>query len=720
MYMYFPSLCKSGFCKERQMEIPLSVMFAVQGQRTPRVTQGLTYKNSQQKSLQNQRPVGCEAGETGSLFYLKKRRFMTMWMPFLQLVAICIFLQVPGCFPSCLIRGSVANCAFRGLVSVPALPAHVTHLYLEMNRIGEINSTSLSGLEQLQELDLGRQYVPLVVRNDAFSGQSRMRKLTLGFNVGLRLEPQAFVGLSGLQELHLDYCSLDDSVLKENVLQPLSSLETLDLFGNQIKTLQPSRFFAISNLTDLNLKLNKIDKICESDLAGFRGKHFKVLNLDSVNLKAMSKDSFDWQKCGNPFRGMSFQTLDLSSNGLSVARSKQFFRAIEGTKIAHLKLSGHMGKGFSFNNLPDPDRTTFDGLKNSSVLTLDLSKNRIFALQHGVFSPLQEVVHIDISQNRVNQIHRNAFEGLQGHLKLLNLSHNLLGEIYSHTFAPLANLQVLDLSHNHIGALGYDSFSGLHLLRALNLKGNSLRELGFPASLPSLNDLQLSDNRLTPSSVSSITRFASNIVHLDIRDNRLTNLADVHTFGTHLKRLKHLAFGGNTIRGCTLSARVPSTGLNHLQVLDLHSSSLQSLWSQGKCLNLFDSLEHLVVLNLSFNALRTLPPGVFKGLASAVEMDLSSNALTYLQPDVLPKSLKVLVLSDNFVASPDPAALRSLRLLDLGMNRFRCDANLGSFLTWLNETDVTFLGPVEELRCEFPAGFYRVPLLNYSVQVTQQ
>lgn len=94
MYMYFPSLCKSGFCKERRMEIPLSVMFAVQGQRTPRVTQGLTYKNSQQKSLQNQRPVGCEAGETGSLFYLKKRRFMTMWMPFLQLVAICIFLQV--------------------------------------------------------------------------------------------------------------------------------------------------------------------------------------------------------------------------------------------------------------------------------------------------------------------------------------------------------------------------------------------------------------------------------------------------------------------------------------------------------------------------------------------------------------------------------------------------------------------------------------------------
>lgn len=612
-------------------------------------------------------------------------------------------------------------CSSRSLRWVPPLPPHITHLYLEMNRIGEINATSLSGLEQLQVLDLGRQYVPLVIRDNAFSRQSQLKRLVLGFNTGLELEPKAFTGLSGLQTLHLDYCSLTESILMEKYLEPLTSLETLNLFGNRIKRLQPSMFFAnMTNLKDLNLKLNTIDKICESDLVGFRGKRFRMLNLESVSLKAMSVSEFDWRKCGNPFRGISFQTLDLSNNGFSVGVFKQFFRAIKGTQISSLKLSGHMGRGFSFNNLPDPDRRTFAGLKNSSVFTLDLSKNRIFALQQRVFSQLKQVAVIDVSQNRVNQIHRNAFEGLGGNLKLLNLSHNLLGEVYSYTFASLTNLMVLDLSYNHIGALGYGSFSGLPNLRALYLTGNSLREIGLPASLISLDYLMVNDNKLKLSATGSLTRFARNIKHLNIGDNRLTNLEDVNTFVSHLKNLQVLRYGGNPLRWCTLSQRGSGISLNNLTVLDLHSSSLQSVWSQGKCLNLFDNLRHVVGLNLSFNGLQSFPQGVFKGLTSVVEMDLSSNSLTYLQPDVLPRSLKALYLSNNFIGSPDPAAFSSLRILDMKANRFHCDQNLKNFLTWLNTTNVTFLNPVEELRCEFPSGLYRIPLLEFSAQVTQQ
>lgn len=541
----------------------------------------------------------------------------------------------------------------------------------------------------------------------------------LGFNKGLQLEPKAFVGLSGLQTLHLDYCQLNESILKEDYLEPLSSLESLNLFGNQISRLQPSLFFEnMTNLNELNLKLNTIEKICEGDLVSFKGKHFKILNLDSVFFKTMSREGFDWPKCGNPFRGMSFDTLDLSNNGFSVGQLKQFFRAIEGTNISSLKISGHIGKGFSFNNLPDLDHNTFEGLKNSSVLSLDLSKSKIFALQQGVFSQLNEVIVIDVSQNRVNQIHTNAFEGLQGHLKMLNLSHNLLGEVYHYTFASLTNLRVLDLSYNHIGVLGYGSFSGLPNLRALFLRGNSLRDLGFPASLPNLDYLLLNDNKL--SSTWNLRRLAGNIKHLDINDNRLTNLEDVQIFLTQLKNLQYLFYGGNTIRWCTLTTPVSGAGLNKLEVLDLHGSSLQSMWSQGLCLNLFDNLGHVTNLNLSFNALQSLPQGIFKGLTSVVVMDLSSNTLTYLRPDALPQSLKMLYLANNFIGSPDPAAFRSLHYLDLKANRFQCNPNLKSFLSWLKETNVTILSPVEELRCEFPSGLYSVPLLHYSAQVTQQ
>lgn len=588
-----------------------------------------------------------------------------------------------------------------------------------MNRIGLINASSLSGLERLQVLDLGSQRVPLVIRNDAFSRLRHLRRLVLGFNVGLRLEPRAFVGLSGLQALHLDHCSLNDSILTESYLEPLTSLETLNLFGNKINRIQPSAFFAnMTKLKFLNLKLNSIERICEADLASFQGKHFGALDVSSVQLRAQWNGSFDWETCGNPFKGMSFQTLDLSHNGFNVAKSKQFFRAVEGTKIAHLKLSGYMGKGFSFNNLPDPDSSTFEGLRNSSVFTLDLSKGRIFALRQGVFSWLKDVTTIDVSQNRVNQIHRNAFDGLEGHLKMLNLSHNLLGEVYSHTFASLTSLEVLDLSHNHIGVLGHGSFQGLPNLKALFLTGNSLPNLGFPAPLPKLQYLLLNDNKL--SSASSLALFARNIKYLNIKENRLTNLEDVHVFLAQLRDLQTLLYGGNTIRWCTLRQNVSAAGWNKLHTLDLHGSSLQAVWSQGRCLNVFDGLGHVVHLDLSSNALQALPLGAFKGLTSVVKMDLSSNALTYLQPDVLPKSLRRLYLSNNFIAAPEPAVLRSLSHLDLGSNRFHCDLNLRSFLTWLNQTNVTFLSPTEQLRCEFPLGLYKVPLLEYSAQLTQQ
>nr|QWW30853.1 TLR5M [Siniperca chuatsi] len=638
-----------------------------------------------------------------------------MWTLILLLVFTGLYLQIP-IYPSCTLYGLVANCDFQHHYWVPALPPNITHLYLGVNYISEINSTSLRAYEQLQQLDLGMQKVPLVIRNNAFLRQRKLTKLVLGQNNGLQLEPRAFAGLFNLQHLFLDYCNLTDSILAESYLQPLLSLEMLDLFGNKIVRLRPGLFFPqLTHFTQLNLKLNQIERLCEEDLVGFQGKKFTLLNLHSNHLYTTYSQDFDWKKCGNPFRGTAFDMLDLSSNGFSVNTSKQFFRAIKETPIAHLKISGNMGKGFSYNNLPDPDESTFEGLMNSAVNILDLSNNYLFALQRAVFSPLKDAMIIDISKNKINQINRNAFNGLQGNLRMLNLSFNLLGEIYSHTFTNLTDLRVLDLSYNHIGVLGHKAFSGLLKLRALFLTGNSLRDLGFPEPLPHLDLLPLGDNKLN--SLSSIISWGMNSIHVDVVDNRLTNLEDVYVILSHFNRLQNFFYGGNFIKWCILRPNVKVPHNNSLQVLDLHDSSLQTIWAQGKCLDLFDHLEYLRGLNLSFNFLATLPQGIFSGLSSIIEIDLSSNALTYLQPDVFPVSLKRLDLSKNFLASPDPTTFRYLSTFSMAANRFHCDCNLESFLEWLNKTNVTFLSPVEEYRCEFPAALHNLPLLHYATIV---
>ncbi|KAL1020753.1 hypothetical protein UPYG_G00004190 [Umbra pygmaea] len=634
----------------------------------------------------------------------------------LLLMIFGVYLHGIRCTTRCPIYGSIAACTSHSLQQVPVLPPYITVVYMRENYIREINQTSFSGLEGLKELDLSWQRVTgLIIRNNTFERLANLTVLHLGNNKDLQIETDAFVGLSNLRNLSLYRCDLTESILQGDYLRPLVSLETLDLYGNRLKRIQPALYFVnMIHFQELNVKLNRIESICEEDLLGFQGKHFHFLNMNSVYLNGMTETGFDWKRCGNPFRNMSIEKLDLSLNGLNVDKAKLLFNAMQGTHIHYLILEhSNMGKSFGFNTNKDPNQQTFEGLKNSGVKLLDLSKSFIFALQYAVFSPLKELKNITLAHNQINQIHRGAFFGLEN-VQSLNLSSNLLGEIYSYTFDNLPNILQLDLSYNHIGALGYQAFSGLPNLLILDLTGNSIRNLyGSPAPLPNLQHLRLADNKIT--SLYGLWDFVNTVVILNVQNNRLTNLEDVYIVLAKFKHIEHFWYGNNFIQWCNLQSNISVPLINSLKLLELRNIALQSIWSRGKCLEVFENLGKLLSLDLSFNSLQSLPDGIFNGLVSLEEMDLSFNSLTYLQTDIFPRSLNVLDMSHNFLASPDPATFHSLRLINLFNNRFQCDCHLKDFLMWLNGTNVTFLDPgVAEFSCEFPADLHGVSLLNFS------
>ncbi|XP_020779183.2 toll-like receptor 5 [Boleophthalmus pectinirostris] len=628
----------------------------------------------------------------------------------LPLLLLTLYGQV-SVVASCEMFGVIAACSFKRLTAVPVLPSYTEDLHLDHNYITELNSTSLQDLAQLERLNLGAQWVPLVIRNNTFQTQRKLKILILGSNRYLTLEPRAFVGLSGLQYLDIDYCDFTDSILSENYLQSLWSLYKIDLSYNQIKRVSPAKFFRYRNVKEIELNGNQIDSLCEVDLVGFQGKAFVRFNIANNKLyRTMLEPKFDWEKCGNPFKNMAFETLDISTNGFNVTSFQRFLNAIEGTSIQSLHHSGTLGSGFAFDNLPDPDKNTFKGLQNSSLQVFDLTDNFIFALQEAVFSPLSNAIIIHLSNNKINQINPNAFSGLQNSLLLLNLSFNLLGEIYGHTFEHLTSLRVLDLSNNHIGKLGFKAFSGLPFLKRLDLNGNSLRRLGSTAYLPNLLDLFLRDNRLN--SLWGITDLTGrNITYIDVQYNRLEQLGELFEVVEKFPNLPTLYFGGNSIKWCK-SPQIPQN--NSLTVLDLQGSSLQTVWALDKCLNIFNHFPNLLGLNLTYNSISTLPDGVFKSLHSILEIDLSSNALKYLKPDTFPSTLKVLHLSYNYLASPNPDTFKNLDFIDLSGNYFYCDCKLEGFLWWLSSTNVTFLSPKTDLNCSFPLEYEDWPLLDYA------
>ncbi|XP_036405627.1 toll-like receptor 5 [Megalops cyprinoides] len=595
------------------------------------------------------------------------------------LIVLGVYLLVEKRASACRISGQLAFCDFLFLRHVPALPSYVTRVSLSNNYIGEVNETSFDGLEQLEVLYLGSQLTKtLIVKNNAFRQLSNLTYLYLGGNKALILEPDAFVGLTHLRNLVLLYNGLDESILKGKYLQPLVSLETLDLYGNEIKRIQPGLFFRnMTKFHELNMTLNRADSVCEQDLLGFQGKHFSLLKLSSTSLIGMTSDGFDWKKCGNPFRNISFRVLDLSGNSFNEKSMRLFFNETQGTKIHHLILSSNpMGRSIGYNNLKDPDMQTFEGLRSSSVEILDLSRNFIFSLDSSVFSPLKEVKEIILSYNKINQIKRNAFLGLE-HLQKLNLSNNLIGEIYPYTFENLPNVVEIDLSNNHIGAVVYKSFSMLPRLAILNLFGNAITALHTFATLSSLQVLQLGDNKL--SSLYGLSAFA-NTSFIELSKNRLRDLKELYGILATLPDVQYISLRHNMLSVCYPVHSVPPQ--NNLTYLELQHNALQLIWASGACLDVFDNLGKLQYLSLSNNLLQSpLPNDIFKGLHSLKVMDLSSNFLTYLPHDIFPENLKGLYLSHNILGSPDPNAFHTISVINLGTNPCLCDCNLKDLLS---------------------------------------
>lgn len=600
---------------------------------------------------------------------------------------------------------SIAYYDMCNLTQVPPVPEDVVILSLNFNSITEVNVNSFPLLERLQNLFLGSQLIsPVTIGKEAFKNLPNLQLLDLGDNKEIYLDSGAFLGLPNLSILRLYHNKFTESILEGYYFQDLVSLEYLDLAFNVITRLHPHPlFYNMTSLKILNLKLNDIETICEGDLDSFQGKEFKLLNLDSNSL--YSRNPVDWSSCGNPFKNISIETLDISGNGWNIAITQQFLKAIQGVPVQSLKLSHHiMGASYGFSNMKDPDSDTFASLTMRSLRLLDISHGFIFSLKPGVFQNLHALELLDLNNNKVNQIGKTAFLGLRS-LKFLNLSYNLLGELQEDTFKGLDNVASIDLKNNHIGVISQTPFKYLLNLQTLDLRDNALKTIdSLP---PNLLQALLGSNRL----MSTID--AINVNFLDLKENRLENLGYLYSL-LQFPDLQYVILRYNRLSSCDNSNNtIPEN--NQLIYLDLGNNMLRLVWENKLCLDVFKTLYKLQVLHLNNNYLSFLPEDIFSGLISLVRLNLSSNMLTYISRGAFPKTLKRLDLSSNQLFYPNPELFATLDYLDLTFNRYYCDCLLSDLIVWLNQTNVSIAGSQNEMFCFGPPALAGIPLYELSV-----
>ncbi|XP_059281001.1 receptor-like protein EIX2 [Lycium ferocissimum] len=335
--------------------------------------------------------------------------------------------------------------------------------------------------------------------------------------------------LPSLVDLSLSNCEL-------NHIQPLlhhnfSSLETLDLYGNNFNSPVPNWVFNLASLVSLNLSYSN-----------FTGPFPDgPVNLTSLTSFQASYNSFNCLLPRWLFDLSNLEYIDLSSSGLEGA-------------------------------IPSKSEN-ITKLKN-----LDLSHNMLSGKLPNLIGKLKKLEYLDLSDNLFDGEVSELFNAKNGSYKLeiLNLGENDLSEEIPDCWMNWPNLTVLILRDNNLIGGIPRSMKVLSNLRSLDFRRNRLNG-PFPSSLGNctkLHKIDLAENEFVGKLPSWLGLRFPTLIVLSLRSNKFNG--ELPQELCHLKDLQILDLANNAFVGviprCIGNFSAMVKGKKELEDLELNYS----------------------------------------------------------------------------------------------------------------------------------------------------
>ncbi|CAD1476915.1 unnamed protein product [Heterotrigona itama] len=623
--------------------------------------------------------------------------------------------------------------------------AHLIYLYLNGNQLTHIPYAQLSSLKRMKVLDLSYNRISKMLNQQQ---EPEIRGLQMSLDI-LRLDNNQIETLmsgdfqhfykvnrtyldgnpltmieegtfrdSRIRELYFSDCDLMD-VNSPNFAGLESSLELLDLSGNNITSLPSPIFQEYDFLRTLIFRENKIQTFSPAEV--FNGFQYSLYNLDlsgkenSVvslqDLRQMRNMRFlsisrmpqstlspdDFMEYGmdikelrivksnlNTIKSHAFmhvrgiKYLDFSENAISSIEDEAF------SEVGHSLLILRMSHGLS-SSVSEIPSGPFKFLTN--LQHLDFSNNKIKSLPDTAFHFLKRIRRMELQDNEIDNIRKGTFQGdIHSYLEEVNFSFNMITTIQTHTFVDLPKLTMINLEDNAINRIERRAFMNMKQLQYINLRDlefldlayNDLTEFDFAsfdqvgtlssfkvnASHNEIPKLWINSTTFTPPTTIGGT-IQSNIKVLDLSYNNISDIMKYY-FKPVEYSLTHLYLAHNQLSNVTQGV---FGNMPHLQWLDLSHNELMEI--DFDC---FRNTKNIQVLSLSWNSIMDIPAEALRPLRKLRIVDLSHNKLRTLPDNMFSDAnIESLDLSHNqFMRLPmktmSISAAASLSMLDLSWN----------------------------------------------------
>ncbi|XP_067117311.1 toll-like receptor 7 [Osmerus mordax] len=604
------------------------------------------------------------------------------------------------CDVSLISNGSVVSvdCTERQLTFIPkGIPSNTTNLTLTINHIPALNSTSFYGLENLTEIDMRCNCVPV------------------------KVGPK-------------DRVCLQSVTIENDTFTKLRSLRSLYLDGNQLNSIPKG---LPQNLILLSLEVNHIYSILRDNLSDIT--NVEILYLGQ-NCYYRNPCNVSYEIEDGAFSRLSNMTLlSLKSNNLSYIPAKL------PTSLRELYIYN--------NNIEKVTKEDFQNLTNLEILDISGNCPRCYNAPFPcVPCPHNSQLQIDddafktLSKLRILRMHSNSLTNVRliwfqncSKLQVIDLSSNFLAQDITTTKFPqaLPNLEELDLSFNYALQM-YPltlqlsrSFRFLKSLKVFRIRGFVFQELTLEGIsplvlLPNLSVIDLGFNFIKIANLSSLMEL-KHFKIINLSENKISLPSEGPTgfsfsgqamYGTpmsgaeyHREEVKEVHYFryDEYARSCKykdkeevgiVNSFVNSNCSQFGKTLDISRNNIFFLHSRFlnlsdiRCLNLsgnamsqslngseFTLLSNIQYLDFSENRLDLLYSTAFKELTNLVILDISKNnhyfeaeGLTHMLnfTSNLPK-LKTLLMNHNQISTSTNTEMMSWSLETLQFINNRLD-----------------------------------------------